>query len=133
MGTLYTANGGTTNNSVRYSVTGRGTSGAGNPSGTSGEDGVFPWDDAVNFADFQVSGCGGGASTMRYDGESGGAGGGGKGGGNENDWTSGSSGTANTGGGGGGGSSGRDKDDRCNGGNGGSGVVFICWGYKHTA
>jgi len=124
----YTANGGTSAQ-TSSSVTGRGTSGNGGTKGaysTSGEDGIFPWNDATNFSAFRVSGCGGGAirNTIGTPG-SGGAGGGGNGGGSGQAGTAGS---ANTGGGGGGGNGGDAVSSKV-GGNGGSGVVLVRWGY----
>lgn len=135
VGASFTANGGNSPNVYQAAVTGRGTSGKGGAASTtdatSGEDGIYPWDDSVNFSGYRVSGCGGGGATYLTEGGLGGAGGGGDGGiiGSLN----GTPGTANTGGGGGGGKvSGSSSSPAFNAGsNGGSGVVFICWGYTH--
>jgi hypothetical protein len=126
VGTSYTANGGNSPTSSQVSVTGRGTSGMGASSGgagTNGEDGVFPFDDSVNFSGYCVSGCGGGGAAAKPCGL-GGTGGGGNGG----NQSAGTPGAVNTGGGGGGGA---HFYTYYVGGNGGSGVVFICWGYTH--
>ncbi len=139
VGTAYTANGGNDggggSKETRYvGGVGRGTAGDGGHSSTpatGGENGIYPWNDSVNFASFQVSGCGGGGGNVAVGG-SGGAGGGGNGGsGASSPPTTGTAGTDNTGGGGGGGAR-RSSSSASYGGNGGTGVVIICWGYNHS-
>lgn len=138
VGASFTANGGNSPSAYQVAAVGRGTSGSGSASssvnGGNGEDGVYPFNDATNFASYRVSGCGGGgvggiAGVTSGEGGSGGSGGGGNGGTRD----VGNSGTANTGGGGGGGGVAGSSSSPSwkNGGNGGSGVVFICWGYTH--